>query len=170
MATYSVDGDVSEKLANVKISSDIVIANFRTASYNRINARLRKLYTVPVVSTDAIDVAILKSIEAYLTAGRVLVAVSTLHEMENVSEYGKILIRQGEDELKDLTTEVVVLSSGAERNTDDSDDAIDPPRLLGNAPDSYATFDRPMSGTANDAVEGVVDSENYNSLEDNKTV
>lgn len=168
--TYSKDGDVSEKLANIKISSDIVIDNFRKSAYNRINARLRKLYVVPVVSTDDIDIAILKSIEANITAGRILIAVATLHEVENVSEYGKLLIQQGESELKDLTEEIIVLSTSAERDADDSDEAVNPPLILGSSADEYSTFDRPMSGIENDAIEGKVDAEEYSELYDIKTL
>lgn len=168
--TYAKDGDVSENLSNITMPADMVIDNFRVEAYNHINARLRKIYIVPVVSADATDVAVLKSIEAKRAAGRILIAVTTLHEVENVSEYGKVLITEAKNELKELEQEMVVLSSEAVRDTDDSDEAIDSPTITGNAADDYATFDRPMSGIENDAIDGKIDSEKYNSLEDNKTI
>lgn len=168
--TYSNDGDVSEKLSNVTIPADMVIYNFRLASYNRINAKIRKLYSIPVNSSDGTDMAILKSIESCLAAGRLLIAIATLHQMDNVSEYGKTLIKQGEDELKELEDEDIVLSESSTRATDTADDVIDPPVISGGASDNYPTFDRPMSGIENDAIEGKVDSEEYNSLTDNKTI
>ena len=168
--SYCKDNDITEKFSNVTLPQTIVVANYRNAAYNRINARLRRIYIVPIVSTDAIDQAILQSIEANIAAGRVLLAVATLHEVENVHEYGKLLISQGEKELKELEEETVVLSSGAARDTDDSDEGIESARILGGAADDYPTFDRPMSGIENDALEGKVDSEKYNELEDTKTV
>lgn len=170
MATYSKDGDVSENLANVTMPSDLVIENFRTEAYNHINARLRNIYVVPVVSDDATDQAILQSIEAKRAAGRMLLAVATLHEVENVSEYGKLLVAEANKEIDELKKEEVVLSSSATRDTDDSDEAIDVPIIQGGAADDYSTFDRPMSGIENDAVEGKVDAEKYDELEDVKTV
>jgi len=168
--TYSRDGDVSENLSNVTMPVDMVIDNFRVEAYNHINAGLRSLYTVPVTSTDAIDVSILRSVEAKRTAGRILMAVATIHEVENVSEYAKELLSEAKIELDALRNEEITLSSEAERDTDDSDEVIDPPRILGQAPDAEQTFGRPMSGIENDAIEGVVDSKPYNSQEDNKSV
>lgn len=170
MATYCTDADVSEKLSNVTIPTDMQIESFRTAAYNRINAKLRRLYVVPIATTDVTDLGVLESIEANIAAGRLLMAVATLHEIESVSEYAKTLIAQGNSELNELLDEKVVLSEEAERATTTADDAIDPPRILGGASDDYATFDRPMSGIENDAIEGKVDSEKYNSLEDNLTL
>lgn len=161
---------MTEKLSQVTIPADMVVDNFRSNAYNRINAKIRAIYTVPVASSDATDMAILKDIEANLAAGRLLLAVATLHEMENVSEYGKLLIEQGEKELKELAEEIVVLSSGAARDADDSDEAVDPPQILGQSPDEEATFARPMSGVENDMIEGKVDAEAYNELEDNRTI
>jgi hypothetical protein len=146
-----------------------VIANYRTRAYNRINARLRKVYVIPIVSTDATDIGFLQNIEANLAAGNILLAVATLNEAENLHEYGKSLIDKAEKELDELSEEEIVLSSLAIRDTDDSDEAVDPPAILGGASDEYATFERPMSGIENDALEGKVDSEKYSELEDTKT-
>jgi len=170
METYSNDRDISEKLAQVTISSDIVIADFRTDSFNIINAKLRKLYIVPITSKDITDVGILKSIESSLSAGNILLAVAILHEVENTHEYGKILINRANRMLTELINEKVVLSKEAIRDTDDSDEVIDPPIIDGSSSDKYATFDRPMSGIENDAIEGKVDATKYNSLEDTKTI
>jgi hypothetical protein len=170
VTTYSLDGNVSEKFANITIPPDIIVYNFRLDAYNRINAKLRKIYVVPIVSTDATDIGILKSIESNLASGNILLAVATLHEVENVHEYGKLLIAKAEKELDELVNEEMVLSSGVTRDADDSDEVIDPPILQGGAADDYSTFDRPMSGIANDAIEGKVDAEAYNELEDTKTI
>jgi hypothetical protein len=168
--TYSKDNDISDKLSSVTLPTTLVIENYRKDAYNRINAKLRRIYIVPISSSDTTDQGVLCSIESNLSAGNILLAVATLHEVENVHEYGKLLIAKAESELKELTDEIVVLSLKAERDADDSDDVIDPPILKGNASDDYATFDRPMSGIENDAIEGVIDSKKYNSLEDNKTI
>ena len=170
VTTYSTDNDVSRKLAQVTISSNIIISDFRIEAYNLINAKIRNLYIVPVESTDDTDKGILKSIESSLTAGNILLAVATLHEVDNVHEYGKILINRANQSIRDLVSQKIVLSKNAARDTDDSDEIIDPPIIEGEAPDSYATFDRPMSGIENDAIEGKVDSKKYNSLEDTKTI
>lgn len=168
--TYCKDADVSENLSNVTLPADLVVDNFRKEAYNHINARLRSIYVVPIDSTDEIDQAILQSIEAKRAAGRILIAVATLHEMENISEYGKALMLEARIELDNLKKESVVLSLSAERDTDDSDEIIDGPRITGQAPDKEQTFGRPFSGIENDNVEGKVDSEKYNSLEDNKVL
>ena len=168
--TYSIDNDVSENLSYITVPSGIVVDSFRVEAYNHINSRIRKIYTVPVDSADITDIAILKSIESKRSAGRILLAVATVHEVENVSEYGKLLINEAKNEIKDLEDEKVVLSIDAERDTDDSDEVIDPPIITGSAADDYPTFDRPMSGIENDAIEGKVDSEKYNELEDNKRI
>ena len=169
-STYSTDSVVNELLSGVNLPSGVVVDNFRVEAYNNINASLRKIYIVPIESTDTTDVAILKSIESKRSAGRVLMAVATLHEMENLSEYGQFLLEESEKELDKLRKEDLILSIEATRDTDDSDEVIDPPVLSGNAPDEYSTFGRPMSGIENDAIDGVIDSEEYNSLEDNKTL
>lgn len=168
MATYSKDDNVSDNLANITLPADLVIANYRSRAYNRINARLRKIYVVPIVSIDVVDIGILENIEANLSAGNILLAVAALNEAENIHEYGSTLIKQAEKELDELNNEKIVLSSLVIRNTDYSDDAVDPPSILGNVSDESATFDRPMSGIENDAIEGKINSEKYNSLEDTK--
>jgi len=168
--TYSIDGDVNENIASITVPSGLVIDNFRVEAFNNINSRIRKLYIVPIDSTDTTDQAILKSIESKRAAGRLLMSVATIHEVENISEYAKMLLLESNNEIKSITDEVVTFSTEVERDTDDSDEAINPPILQGKVPDSYSTFGRPMSGIENDAIKGVVDSEVYNSLEDNKTL
>jgi hypothetical protein len=168
--TYCIDSDVNIKLSNIKVASGIVTETFRVGAFNRINAKLRKLYIVPVVSTDDTDIGLLKGIESNIAAGRLLLSVSTINELENAHAYALELIKQGEGELKELVSEDLVLSAEAERDTDDSDEAVNPPFILGHAPDANSTFNRPMSGIENDAIDGIVDSGVYNSLYDNKTV
>jgi len=170
MATYSTDGDVTAKFSNITLPADLVVENYRKEAFHQINASIRKLYTVPVVSTDETDKGLLRSIEANLSAGQILLAIATVNEVENVHEYGKLLVDKAENALKYLSTEKTVLSSEAERDTDDSDEIINFPTITGQAPDTYGTFDRPMSGIQNDAIEGVVDSKAYSSLTDNSTI
>jgi len=168
--TYCIDADVNENLSNITIPSGLVVDNFRVEAYNHINSKIRKLYVIPVESDDDTDNAILKSIESKRSAGRLLMAVATIHEVEDISEYAKTLLIEAKNEIKEIIDEIIVFSSSAERDTDDSDEAIDPPEILGQTPDKYGTFDRPMSGVENDAIEGSVDAEKYNSLEDNKAI
>jgi short-subunit dehydrogenase involved in D-alanine esterification of teichoic acids len=167
MSTYSIDTDVTEKYAHLTTPTNVVISNFRKDSYNYINARIRSIYSVPVVSTDESDKGILRVIESKLSAGNILMSVAAVQEAENLHSYAESLIKDAENLLTMLVDESMQLSSLATRDTSEStDDRI----LQGSAPDSYATFDRPMSGVDNDAIEGIVDSEKYNSLEDVKTL
>jgi hypothetical protein len=131
--------------------------------------KLRSLYAIPIDSTDSNDLAYLKSIESRLSAGNILIAVSTVDQLKEVHEYGKFLIDQAYKKLGSLIKEEIILT-GATQDTDKSDNVVDPPVIQGSAADDYAAFDRPMSGIENDALEGVVDSEKYDSLEDNKEV
>ena len=165
--TYSTDSEVSEKYSHLQIPTSITVANYRDEAYNHINIMLRPLYVVPIDSPDAIDISYLKSIESRLAAGNILIAVGSSAEIENIHEYGLKLIEQAEAKLQALIDQKIILE-GATQDTDDEGEVINPPRILGSASDSYATFERPMSGIENDAIEGVVDSEAYNSLEDVK--
>ena len=167
--TYSTDNDVASKYSHLKISNDLTVSDYRKEAYNDINIEISKLYVVPVVSTKDIDSDYLKSIESRLAAGNILIAVASVSEIENVHEYGKLLIEQATDKINKLLDQSIILT-GAPKDTDDSDELIDAGKIQGSAPDEYGTFEREMSGIENDAIEGVVDSEKYNSLEDNKEV
>jgi hypothetical protein len=169
MATYSNDKDVASKYSHLKISSNVIVKDYREEAYNDINMKLRSLYAIPIDSTDSNDLAYLKSIESRLSAGNILIAVSTVDQLKEVHEYGKFLIDQAYKKLGAIMKEEIILT-GATKDTDKSDNVIDPPVIQGSAADDHATFDRPMSGIENDALEGVVDSEKYDSLEDNKEV
>ena len=113
--TYSIDNDVSENLSYITVPSGIVVDSFRVEAYNHINSRIRKIYTVPVDSADITDIAILKSIESKRSAGRILLAVATVHEVENVSEYGKLLINEAKNEIKDLEAILIALKGFIDR-------------------------------------------------------
>lgn len=167
--SYSNDKDVASKYSHLKISSDVVVKDYREEAYNEINMRISNLYVIPIDSTDTNDTAYLKAIESRLAAGNILIAVSTVDELEDVHEYGKFLIEQAFNKIDELIKQTVILK-GATKDTDKSDNLIDAGKLQGSAADEHSTFDRPISGIENDAVEGVVDSEEYNSLEDNKEV
>jgi len=168
-ATYSNDKDVASKYSHLKISSDVIVNEYREEAYNDINMRIKSLYIIPIDSVDTNDLAYLKSIEARLAAGNILIAVSTVDELEDVHEYGKFLIDQATSRIDELVKQNIVLK-GATKDTDKSDNIIDAGKLQGSSADSYSTFDRPISGIENDALEGVTDSKKYNSLEDNKEV
>ena len=170
MTTYCIDSDVKVKLSNLNVASGILTENFRIGAYNRINAKLRKIYEVPVVSSDTTDTGLLQGIESNIAAGRLLLSISTINQMEGIQQYAVELLKQGEGELKELITGDIVLSIEAERRSTDTDDTVNMPYLTGQAPDEFSTFGRPLSGIENDALEGVVNSEQYDSLEDNKSI
>jgi hypothetical protein len=167
--TYSIDNDVAEKYSHLTIPSGLSVPAYRDNAYNIINANLRKLYVVPIDSTNAVDLGYLKIIESELAAGKIIQAVATVHEAEGIHEYGETLIKSAEEFLGKLIDENIILS-GATRDTDDSSDVVNAPIIHGSSADDYAAFDRPMSGIENDAIEGKVDSEEYNELEDTKTI
>lgn len=166
MITYSNDSDVTSKYAHLTIPVNITVEEYREEAFRLINVRIRALYSLPMDTTDENDLAYLKSIESRMAAGNILIAVASVAERENVHEYGKLLIDQAEEKLQKLIDQEIVLK--AAKDTDASDDVIDPPKLQGSAADEYGTFDRVMSGIENDAIEGIVDSENYNAIEDTK--
>ncbi|HFC76728.1 MAG TPA: hypothetical protein ENJ27_00670, partial [Candidatus Moranbacteria bacterium] len=167
--TYSTNNDVSLKISHIKIPSGLSIDDFRDEAYNEINAEIRGLYVVPVDSDDETDMGYLKVIEQNLAAGKLLLDVATANEIEQLHSYASFLIDKATKNLSKIIDQKIVLS-GAERNTISSDDVVNPAKLQGKAPDSHSTFGRPMSGIENDAIEGKVDSEKYNSLEDTKTL
>jgi hypothetical protein len=168
-STYSKDNDVEKKYSHLTIPTKVAIADFQDDAYNYINGRLRKLYTVPIVSSDNTDKGILKLIEASLAAGNILMAVAAVHEADGVHKYGQSLVDLAEEKLTMLEDQEMVLT-GAPRDADSSDDVANAPLMSGSSADDYATFDRPMSGIENDAIEGTVDSEKYNEVEDNVTL
>jgi len=166
-ATYSTDNDIASKYSHLKISNDLTVGDYREEAYHEINMEISKLYIVPVVSTKDIDQEYLKSIESRLAAGNILIAVASVSEVENVHEYGKLLIDQAREKIDKLIDQTIILT-GAPKDTDDTDELIDAGKIQGSAADEYSTFNRPMSGIENDAIKGKTDSEKYNSLEDNK--
>ena len=167
--TYSNDKDVSSKYSHLKISSDVIVNEYREEAYNELNMRISNLYIIPIDSTDANDLAYLRSIESRLAAGNVLIAISTVDELQDVHEYGKFLIDQSFAKMDELVKQTIILK-GATLDTDDANKVVDPGKLQGSSADSYSTFDRPISGIENDAIEGKVDSEAYSSLNDTKEV
>lgn len=166
-STYSTDNDVSEKYSHVTIPTEVNVSNFRDDAYSVMNISLRGLYIVPIDSSEVTDTGYLKLIESKMAAGHILIAVASVSEMENVHEYGLLLIKEAEGLLQKLIDQKIILE-GAEKETDYSKNVIRPAKIQGSSPDTYGTFDRPMSGIANDEIEGSVDAENYNSLEDIK--
>ncbi len=167
--TYSTDNDVLRKISHIKVPSGLSISKFRDDAYVEINVEIRDLYVVPVASSDDTDMNYLKVIEQDLAAGKLLLDVSTVHQLEELHAYAEFLITKANDKIIKLSSQDIVLVS-AGRNTDSSNDVIDPPIIQGKAADKYSTFNRPISGIENDAIEGVVDSGKYNSLTDNKTI
>ena len=168
-STYSKDNDVERKYSHLTIPTKVTIADFQEDAYNYINSRLRKLYKIPIDSTDDTDKGILKLIEAGLAAGNVLMAVAAVHEADGVHKYGKSLVDSAEEKLEMLENQEIVLT-GATRDSDSSDDIANAPLMSGSSADDFSTFDRPMSGIENDAIEGSVDAEAYNEVEDTKTL
>ena len=168
-STYSKDNDVERKYSHLTIPTKVTIADFQNDAYNYINSRLRKLYKIPIDSTDDTDKGILKLIEASLAAGNVLMAVAAVHEADGVHKYGKSLVDSAEEKLEMLENQEIVLT-GATRDSDSADDIANAPLMSGSSADDYSTFDRPMSGIENDAIEAIVDSEAYNEVEDTKTL
>jgi len=167
--TYSNDNDAERKYSHLTIPSKVAVSDFRNDAYNYINSKLRKLYKIPIDSTDVTDKGILKLIESGITAGNVLLAVAAVHEAEGVHKYGKSLVDAAEEKLTMLEEQEIVLT-GATRDTLSAEDMADAPMMSGSSADDFSTFDRPMSGVENDNIEGSVDAEAYNEVEDNQTL
>jgi hypothetical protein len=166
-STYSKDSDVERKYSHLTIPTKVTISDFQSDAYNYINSRLRKLYKIPIDSTDSTDIGILKLIESGLAAGNVLMAVAAVHEADGVHKYGKSLVDSAEEKLEMLENQEIVLT-GATRDTLGAEDLADAPLMSGSSADDYATFDRPISGIENDNIEGSIDAEAYNEVEDTK--
>lgn len=167
--TYSADKDVSSKYSHLKISSDVVVNDYREEAYNEINMKISNLYIIPIDSTNVNDIAYLKSIESRLAAGNILIAVSTTDELDELHNYGKFLIDQAVSKIDELIKQTIILR-GATIDTDKADNIIDAGKIQGSAADAYSTFDRPISGIENDAIEGRVNAEKYSSLNDTNEV
>ena len=52
--SYSNDKDVASKYSHLKISSDVVVKDYREEAYNEINMRISNLYVIPIDSTDTV--------------------------------------------------------------------------------------------------------------------
>jgi len=167
--SYSIDTNVLGRISHIEIPSGLLVSGFREEAYTDINIQIRKLYTVPVVSTDQTDMDYLRDIEADLAGGNLILDVALVQEPTNLHEYGVSLINKAKSKLKRITDEIVILV-GAERDTDTSNDQINFPKILGMSADAYGTFDRPISAVENDAIEGDLDAEQFNSLEDIKSI
>lgn len=166
--TYSLDGDVSRKITHISIATGLLISEFREEAYTNINIKLRTKYVVPVDSDDETDMDFLKSIESDLAAGSLILDIAAnTQEDSGLDDYGKYLIDKGYAKLDKILKDSVILIGG-EDNELNEDNYKNPARLGVNSPDNYGTYNRPMSGIENDAIEASVDAEKYNSLEDNE--
>jgi hypothetical protein len=163
--TYSVDTNVLSRINHVKVPSGVLISEFRDDAFNEINIQIRKLYTVPVVSTDDTDMGFLKSIEADLAGGKLLLDISTVQEIDSLHEFGMELIKRSSINISKIIAESIVLI-GAEKDTDSSDTMVNFPSITLKSPDDYDNFNRKPSGIQQDAANGRTNSHQYNSLED----
>lgn len=134
-----------------------------------MNMRLRSLYLTPV-SGSLMTMSYLKHLESNLTAGKILMAVGTTNASSELSEYGKMLIGIGEKALSLVlgsdSKEPQVVLEGAPLDPDKSDNLADFPSVVLDSPDTFATFNRPMSGIDNDAILAVTDAKEYDATND----
>lgn len=149
----------------MKIPSGVLVSSQRESAFTEINIQIRRLYIVPVDSSDQTDMDFLKDIEADLAGGKLLLDVSTVQEIDSLHSLGMELIKRASINLTKITEEKVVLI-GAQKDTDDSDDKVNFPLLSFSSPDEYGIFDRRPSGIEQDAADGIVNTREYNSLED----
>jgi len=166
--TYSIDTDVSRKISHITIATGLNISDFREEAYGNMNILLRKKYVVPIDSTDATDTAFLKSIESDLAAGMLVldIAASTKEDSE-LDKYGQYLVDKGTAKVEKIIEGTVVIIGG-EDNESNVENYQNPAQIQLESSDDYATFDRPMSGIENDAIEAKIDAERYDSLNDNE--
>jgi hypothetical protein len=156
--TYSTDSDVMRKIAHVALASGLLPKEFRDEAYTDINIELRKLYAVPISSSDDSDLQFLKTIESNMAAGLLILDISATSENESeLDAYGEYLIDKGEERLQKLVNRTVVLI-GAEDQTDDSSYSEEASFVNLQSPDDYSTFSRPMSEVDQAAADGLVDA------------
>lgn len=163
--TYCVDSDVMGRIAHVKIPSGVLASVQREIAHTEININVRKLYIVPINSTDQTDMDFLRDIEADLAGGKLLLDISTVQQIDTLHALGMELIKRSQINLSKLTSENVVLI-GAEKDLDSSDAMVNFPRVSLDSPDEYDSFNRRPSGVEQDAVDGIINTREYSSLGD----
>jgi hypothetical protein len=163
--TYSTDTNVLGRINHIKVPSGVLISEFRDDAFDEINIQIRKLYTVPVASTDDTDMGFLKSIEADLAGGKLLLDISTVQEIDSLHSLGMELIKRSSINISKIVAQSIVLI-GAEKDTDSSDAMINFPSITLKSPDEFDNFNRKPSGIEQDAADGMTNTREYNSMED----
>ena len=154
--TYSTDENVKQKIANVSLDKDIIVANFREEASVEIDASLASLYVVPA-SGELSAMRYLNYVERNIAAGKLLLSVGNSNSNEEISELGDFFLKEGRSMLKRILKGEVVLI-GVELDTDDSDDSAHIDRISVGSPDVHSTFNRSMSEIGENARLGVTDS------------
>lgn len=163
--SYSVDADVLGKISNIKVASGILVSSFRDSAAINIDVSIRKLYTVPVVSTDTTDMSFLSDIESDLAAGNLLESIATIDQIDTLHALGEELIKNGLNKLKKLTSEEIILV-GAPEDTNSDDDQVNFPKITFNAPDEESHFNKTMNKIDEDALYGETEKEEEERLSD----
>lgn len=154
--TYSTDENVKQKIANVSLDKDIIVANFREEAAVEIDAEIASLYVVPA-SGELSAMRYLNYVERNIAAGKLLLSVGNSNSNEEISQLGEFFLKEGRTMLQRITDGEIVLI-GVPEDTDDSDDSSLVERIHVGSPDTHSTFSRPMSEIEGDARMGVVDS------------
>lgn len=155
--TYSTDTNILGRISHIKTASGVSVSEYRESAYTKININIRKLYTVPIVSSEQTDMDFLRDTEADLAGGTLILNVASVHKLEGLSEFGQFLIDNATANLDKLISEDIILV-GAEEDTDSNDNMINFPVIEFNSPDSYSNFNKKQSEIDEDISEGLVNT------------
>jgi len=130
------------------------------------------IYDVPIevassvaTTISGVTYNILNTVQKNLAAGNLLLSLTTSIENLAIHDYGRYLVEGAMNTLEDIKTQKIILP-GATIDTNQSDDAANPPQLRYSSPDGTDTardsgsyFNRPYEQVANkdDEITGGID-------------
>lgn len=152
---YATSSDVDQIIGKLPVASGITTQSFLDAAEAEMHTYMIGLYNVPIeikssvaTTTSGVTTNVLKSIHQDLTAGRLILALDTTMENENVHSYGEYLISNAVKKLEDIQTQVLFLL-GATLDTDRADEKARFGIVSSSSPDKESYFNRSYKEIAN---------------------
>ena len=164
------ESDIDKLLSKLPVGSGISKTDFITKAETVMNTYFLGTYVLPISIPSTIDsitsgttTALLKSIQEDLATGTFLLSLASVHEVDSLHSYAKDLEKRALSTLSDIKTGKLTLI-GVTIDTDPSDDAAKPSKILSSSPDtldsafttsseakdSRSFFNRPLRETGGD--------------------
>lgn len=156
---YCDSDNVNQIIGNLPVASGITTQDFIDSAEAEMHTYMIGLYNVPIeikssvaTTTSGVTTNILQSINQDLAGGRLILALDTTMENEQIHGYAEYLVENAIKKLEDIRNQKMLLI-GATLDEDKTDDKARFGIVSSSSPDSSSYFNRDYKEIANPQYE-----------------